>query len=99
MTLTERHGISRWHLLHVMAEPNQLAGHIVCRHAGLDTDQAPRQICQPGHNPATTKLLTQDDRPLVIQANQMQRVLTYIDANDVSDSIRLLRHGDSSSCF
>jgi hypothetical protein len=45
VSLAERPGISRRHLPHLMAERNQLARHIVRRHAGLDTDQAPFLLC------------------------------------------------------
>ena len=38
MTLTERLGINRWHLLHVMTERDQLSSYAMHRHAGLDTD-------------------------------------------------------------
>ena len=50
-TLTERPGISRWHLLHIMTECNQLAGHIMRRHAGFDTNQALRHIRKPCCDP------------------------------------------------
>ena len=88
------------HLPHVVAECNQLARHIVRRHAGLDTNQARRNIRKPGPNPAAAKLLTQNDRSPVIQPDQMQRVLACINANCAGDySVRLLRHGACSSCF
>ena len=38
VTLTERLGINRWHLLHVVTERYQLSSYAMCRHAGLDTD-------------------------------------------------------------
>ena len=47
VTLTERLGIGWWHLLHIMTECNQLAGHIMRRHAGLDTNQALRHDRKP----------------------------------------------------
>ena len=88
------------HLPHVVAECNQLARHIVRRHAGLDTNQARRNIRKPGPNPAAAKLLTQNDRSPVIQPDQMQRVLACINAHCAGDySVRLLRHGACSSCF
>jgi len=78
-----------------MTERDQLAGHIVRRHADLDTDQAPRHIRQSARNPVATKLLTQNNRSPIIQANQMQRVLARIDANGAGDyNVCLLRHGD-----
>ena len=88
------------HLPHVVAECNQLARHIVRRHAGLDTNQARRNIRKPGPNPAAAKLLTQNDRSPVIQPDQMQRVLACINAHCAGDyTVRLLRHGACSSCF
>jgi len=64
-----------------MTKRKQLASKIVRRHTSLDPDQAWRHIREPGPNPATSKLLSQNDRPLMIQANQVQRVLTCIDTN------------------
>jgi dihydroorotate dehydrogenase len=60
------------HLPHVMTEANQLASQIVCRHTSFDADQTPRHIREHGPNPAATKPLTQNNCPLVIQADQMQ---------------------------
>ncbi len=90
VTLTERFGISRWHLLYVMTECNQLTTHIMRRHAGLDTNQALRHIRKPLCNPTARDLFAQNNRSFVIQANQMQRVLACINANCAGDySIRL----------
>ena len=45
-------------------------------------------------NPAAGKLLTQDNRSLLVQADQVECVLTRIDANSSDgDSVCLLRHG------
>jgi hypothetical protein len=44
-------------------------GPLVRSHTSFDADQG------PSPNPATRKLLTQNNRPLVIQADQIQRVL------------------------
>jgi hypothetical protein len=38
-------------------------------------------FAKPRANPAASKLLSQNDRSLLIQADQMQRVLARIDAN------------------
>ena len=73
-TLAEGLGISWRYLSHIMTERKQLASNIVRRHAGLDTNQARRNIRKPGPNPAAAKLLTQNNRPPVIQPDQMQRV-------------------------
>src|SRR6478672_11712002 len=94
VTLAEGLGISWRYLSHIMTERKQLASNIVRRHAGLDTNQARRNIRKPGPNPAAAKLLTQNNRPPVIQPDQMQRVLACINANCAGDySVRLLRHG------
>jgi hypothetical protein len=66
--LTERLGTGRRNLLHIMAERNQFAGHIVRCHTSLDANQAPRYNRKPGPNPATGKILTQNNRSLLIQA-------------------------------
>jgi hypothetical protein len=50
-------------------------------HTSLDPNQAWWYIREPGSNPATSKLLSQNDRSMLIQPNQMQRVLARIDAN------------------
>jgi hypothetical protein len=50
-------------------------------HTSLDPNQAWRYIREPGSNPATSKLLSQNDRSTLIQPNQMQRVLARIDAD------------------
>jgi hypothetical protein len=66
---------------HIVTERKQLASNIVRRHTSLDPDQAPLHIRKPGTNPPASKLLSQNDRPPLIQANQVQRVLTCIDTN------------------
>jgi hypothetical protein len=68
-----------------MTERNQLAGHIMRRRAGLNTNQALRHIRKPCCDPAARDLLAQNNRPIVIQTDQMQDVLACIDANGVSD--------------
>jgi hypothetical protein len=83
-----------------MTERNQLASYAMGRHPGLDSDQAFRHIRKPCCDPAASEFLAQNDRSLVIQANQMQRVLACINANGAGDySICLPGHGDVSSCF
>jgi hypothetical protein len=51
------------------------------RHAGFDSDQAPRHIGEPGCDPAAGNLLPQNHCPLLVKADQMQGVLACIDAN------------------
>jgi len=82
--------ISRRHLSHVMAERDQLACHIVRRHASLDTDQAPRHIRQPAHNPAATKLLTCQAVPPGSQERLPGRLC---DRRSCAASINALRSG------
>ena len=53
-----------------MTERKQLASNIVRCHTSLDPDQARLHIRKPGTNPAASKLLSQNDRPLPIQARQ-----------------------------
>jgi hypothetical protein len=70
------------------------------RHASFDSNQAPRHIGEPGCDPAAGKLFPQNDRPLLVETDQMQGVLACIDANGVSDcSGCLMGHSDYSSCF
>src|SRR5262249_30604492 len=74
--------------------PRRPGGTTVHHEPRLDPDQARRYIRQPPADPATSKLLTQDNRSLLIQADQMECVLTRIDANSSDgDSVCLLRHG------
>jgi hypothetical protein len=67
----------------------------VRRHAGLDANQAPRHVREPCCDPAARELLAQNDRTLLIQANQMERVLTCIDTDRAGNySVCLAGHGD-----
>ena len=100
VTLTEGLGISWRYLSHIMTERKQLAGDIVRRHTCLDPDQARRCIRKPPANPPASKLLTQDDRPPLIQADQVQRVLTRIDTNSPDrDASVFCNMAACSSCF
>src|SRR6476469_4910817 len=57
--------------------------------------RAPRHIGERRCDPAAGNLLPQNDRPLVVEADQMQGVLACIDANGVSDcSVCLIGHSD-----
>jgi hypothetical protein len=69
VALPERLGIDRRHLPHVMAEDEQLTGHIVRSHACLYPDQAWRHIRKPRHNSGTRYLLAQHDPSSCIEAN------------------------------
>ncbi len=81
VTLAKGLGVSGRYLSHIMIERKQFASHKVCRHASLDTDQAWRYVCQPAPNPAASKLLSQNDRFVPIQANQVQGVVACVDAD------------------
>ena len=87
MTLTERLGISRRHLLYVVTERNQIAGYIVRCHTGFDTDQTSRDVRKSCANPAARDLLPQNDRAILIEANYMQRILARIDANRAAQDL------------
>jgi hypothetical protein len=69
MTLTERLGISRRHLLYVVTERGQFAGYIVRCHTGFDTDQASPDVRKSCANPAARDLLPQNDCAILIEAN------------------------------
>jgi hypothetical protein len=60
-------------------------------HAGRDANQALRHIHKPCCDPAARELLAQNDRTLLIQANQIERVLTCIDANRVGNYSAVLQ--------
>src|SRR5260370_32437269 len=68
---------------------------MVGRDARFDSDQAPRHIGEPGCDPAAGDLLPQNDRPVVVEADQMQGILARIDADGGCDcSGCLMGHGD-----
>src|SRR5260370_41691630 len=68
---------------------------MVGRDARFDSDQAPRHIGEPGCDPAAGDLLPQNDRPVVVEAEQMQGILARIDADGGCDcSGCLMGHGD-----
>jgi hypothetical protein len=61
VVLPEWFGINRWHLPYVVADGEQLAGHIVRSHPRLYSDQAGRHIPKPSHNAIARHLLAQDN--------------------------------------
>jgi hypothetical protein len=69
VSLPERLGVDRRHLPHVVAEGEQLTGHIVRPHACLYPDQAWRHIRKPRHNSGACYLLAQHDPSSCIEAN------------------------------
>src|SRR5262252_203342 len=92
VSLPERLGVDRRHLPHVVAEGEQLTGHIVCSHACLYPDQAWRHIREPRHNFGARYLLAQHDPSSCIEANQVQCILARIDTNGDDCGVSL-RHG------
>src|SRR4029450_3880695 len=59
VALPEGLGIDRRPLPHVVADGDELAGHIVGSHACLYANQARRHICKPGDNSIARYLLAQ----------------------------------------
>jgi hypothetical protein len=59
----------------------ELATEVMCTDAGLHADQARRNIGESCFNLATRPLLTQRDCTGFIKTNDMERVLTDIDAD------------------
>jgi len=55
----------------------------VRRHASLDSDQAPRHVGEPGLRSGRGQAFPQNDRPLLVETDQMQGVLARIDARGV----------------
>jgi hypothetical protein len=70
VTLTKWLGIGRRYLSHIMTEREQLAGNIV---ASIPIKQGDAFASRSG-NPATGKFLTQDNRSLLVQADQVKCV-------------------------
>jgi hypothetical protein len=69
VSLPERLGVDRPHLPHVVAEGEQLTGHIVRSHACLYPDQAWRHIREPRYNFGARHLLAWHDSASGIEAN------------------------------
>jgi hypothetical protein len=61
--------------------------------AGLHADQARWHVGKSRVHLATRPLLPQHDRPALIKANNMERVLTNIDAYYDDRGVEYLRHG------
>src|SRR5262249_53778480 len=85
--------VFRWHQPGIMAERPQLATEMMCADAGLHADQARRQVGEPGFHLATRPLLPQHQGSTAILADQMERVLADIDADDGDFTIEFLGHG------
>src|SRR4051812_27107670 len=66
---------------------------MMCADAGLHADQARRQVAKPGFHLATRPLLSQHQGSTAILANQMERVLADIDADDGDFATVFLGHG------
>ena len=61
--------------------------------SGLDTNQALRHIPKPCCDPASRDLLVQNNRPIVTQTDQMQRVLACVDTNGACNDSNCLPGG------
>src|SRR5215471_9309438 len=66
---------------------------MMCADAGLHADQARRQVGEPGFHLATRPLLPQHQGSTAILADQMERVLADIDADDGDFATAFLGHG------
>ena len=75
-----------------MAKRPELATEMMRPDTGLHTDQAGGHIGEPGFNLATRPLLPQNDLPAAILTDNVERVLTDIDA-DYAGGIERVGHG------
>ena len=73
--------ILRRHQPRIVAQSVELATEMMCTNAGLHADQARRHVGKPCLHLATRPLLTQHNRAALIEANDVERVLTDIDAD------------------
>jgi hypothetical protein len=76
-----------------VAKRLQLATEVMRADAGLHADQARRQVGEPRFHLAARPLLPQHDAAALILANDVERVLADIDADDRGRSVEFLRHG------
>ncbi len=74
--------IFRRHQPGVMAKAIQLAAEMMRADAGLHADQAGRHVCKPSFNLTARPFLPRDDRAALVEADDMERVLADIDADD-----------------
>ena len=65
-----------------MAKAVQLAAEVMRADAGFHADQAGRHIGKPSFNLTTRPFLPQDNRAPLIEADDMERVLADIDADN-----------------
>src|SRR5262249_1359455 len=91
--LPEGLGIDRRHLPHVVADGDELAGHIVRSHTCLYADQTRRHIRKPGDTSIARHLPAQHNPTSCVEANQVQCVLAWVNPNGDDSSVRLARHG------
>ena len=82
LALGIRPNIFRRHQPGVMAKAVQLAAEMMRADAGFHADQARRHIGKSSFNLATRPFLPQDDRAALVEADDMERVLADIDADD-----------------
>ena len=76
-----------------MAKAIEFATEMVRANAGLHADQARRQVGKSGLHLATRPLLAQHNGTTLIVANDVERVLADIDADDGDGSLGGLGHG------
>jgi hypothetical protein len=87
-------GIGRRYLSHIVTEREQLTGKHCASPDPLRSRSSKAMHSLAACQSAAGKLLTQDNRSLLIQADQVECVLTRINANSSdNDSVCLLRHG------
>src|SRR5215831_12317361 len=97
--LPERLGIHRRHLPHIVAEGEELAGHIVRSHSCLYTNQACRHIRKPRHNSIACYLLPQNNPTSCVEPDQVQCVLAWVDTNGHGWSVGSAGMGRYSFCY
>jgi hypothetical protein len=69
------------HQLHVVAKREELTAQMMGADTGLHADQARRHVGKANRDLAARQLLPQHDRSALVEADQVERVLTDIDAN------------------
>jgi hypothetical protein len=71
----------------------ELPAEMMRTNASLHADQARWHVGKSRVHLATRPLLPQHDRPALIKANNVERVLTNIDAHYDDHGVQYLRHG------
>ena len=68
-----------------MAKRLELPAQVMCPNACLHADQARRNVGEPSIDLAARQLLAQNDRALLVEADEMERILANVDADRVDD--------------